>query len=256
MDLPSDGVSKLTLLHNILHTLDPVRTQEQQWIHLEMITAILPRLFDDEWNAEMKQVIVNLNHNEIIDKLVITSDTTLNHTRTIAMFITALLLAVPGVEIGYFALGDNLTRITSIVQELLATLIDASRINVHAQESLILQFPEFGEISRLAAVRQTPRGNHILPIMIFDEIEPEIFTTAFCGLCAYDNYSLILLTRPSESMKTTLTLTNEFNLYRIINNNTTTDPHSPTTPTNNTSVTMTQENIIVNINNETAVSVL
>lgn len=196
------------------------RSLEHQLVHLEMTVTCLPAIFGAEWNASLGRPFADYNTMyNIINKSVINLPREMNGAaHAIVDFMSAILVAIPGITLGYFSANEDNVRFTARCV--------ANRVNQHIGPNTSVEeeehqvFVEFdnnnGAKSTLNVKRQSNRLNDIYDIMIFDEITTQRFQDQFCALCAEQTNCAMVIGTPNSEVRCALQIADEMKIYRIV----------------------------------------
>ncbi len=101
------GDQRLDAIRKTLNNLGYTRSQFQRCFHDAFIRACLPIIFGDEWSTCCERVMKELGIDRIRPEVLIQTPRRFGKTVSVAMFVLACLLNVPGIKICVFSTGKR-----------------------------------------------------------------------------------------------------------------------------------------------------
>lgn len=94
----------------VLDTLDQFgmkRSEDQKLFHRNFLIACLPKIYGSEWDQHKRRVLREFGIPRIDFEVMIITPRRWGKTVSVAMFVTAILICVPGIEMGIFSTGSR-----------------------------------------------------------------------------------------------------------------------------------------------------
>jgi hypothetical protein len=136
----------------ILECLDSFglkRSEDQKLFHRNFLVACLPKIYGTEWDQHKRRVLEEFGMTTIDFEVMIITPRRWGKTVSVATFVTAVLLCVPGIEIGIFSTGSRASG--SLMEKIISYLdhIPGSRERIvkSNQEDLFLALQSIGGLS-------------------------------------------------------------------------------------------------------------
>jgi hypothetical protein len=86
------------------------RSDMQVKIHQAFIEAMLPKLYQSEWDENKARILIDFGLNKLQQEVLIVMPRRRGKTYSVAMAAAAMLLAVPGCSVAVFSTGERLSR--------------------------------------------------------------------------------------------------------------------------------------------------
>ena len=136
----------------IFKTLDSFgwkRSPDQKTFHRNFMIACLPQIYREEWDQHKRRVLKEFDAENIDFEVLIMTPRRWGKTISVGMFVAAMLICVPDVEIGVFSTGS---RASGSLMEMVIRFINAidganTRIVKANQEDLFLSIQSLGGLS-------------------------------------------------------------------------------------------------------------
>lgn len=102
------GDLRLNRLNYYLNNLGVQRSPDQQLFHKHFTRAVLPKIYGaEEWNRESVRVMMGLKITKIRYEVTAITPRRWGKTWSVALFVLALMLAVPGIRVCVFSTGKR-----------------------------------------------------------------------------------------------------------------------------------------------------
>lgn len=131
---PMRGVDRVAgddVLLSIARTLDSfgiIRTPTQKLFHFWFTQAILPRVYGEEWDTSATRVLRKFGVTRTRTEVMVMTPRRFGKTWSVAMFVVAVLLSVPGIKIAIFSTGKRASSsLMKIALEMLGKIKGATR---------------------------------------------------------------------------------------------------------------------------------
>lgn len=151
----SDGDMRYKKIQDLLNNMTPglVRSPDQITFHDHFGIAVLPHIYGADWEANCVRVMEELKLDKIAYEVLIMTPRRWGKTWSVAMFVLALALCVPGIRIAIFSTGGRASG--NLIQTLKAFMKGIpgaeDRICKSAGEELFLAASPVGGVSSAAA---------------------------------------------------------------------------------------------------------
>lgn len=123
-----------------LNNLGYVRSKDQMWFHQAFFQACLPKIYGKEWENSSMRVMEAYGITDIRYEVMAMTPRRWGKTVSVAMFVAALLLDVPGLTIAVFSTGKRASgSLTELVKKIICNVKGgAARIVKQSQEDLYI----------------------------------------------------------------------------------------------------------------------
>jgi len=116
----NEGDTRLKKLRRMLDCFGVVRSQDQRLFHRWYELACMPNIYGAAaWNANYTRIMREHNCKKLRQEVLVLAPRRFGKTYAIAMFVAAMLLCVPGIEIAIFSTGK---RASSKLTDLIKTM--------------------------------------------------------------------------------------------------------------------------------------
>jgi hypothetical protein len=134
----SGGDQRLANIRRMLNCFGLVRSPDQQHFHTWFLRACLPLIYGSDYQSHHMRIMEENNITDIDSEVLIVTPRRFGKTTAVALFVTAMLLCVPGIKIAIFSTGKRAsTGLTDLVRTFLKFIPGASeRICERNQEKL------------------------------------------------------------------------------------------------------------------------
>lgn len=132
------------ILADVERTLDDFgieRSPDQKRFHVAFVEACLPHLYGTEWSTAAARVLTERGLRRLEPEVLCITPRRWGKTWSVAMFVAAMLLCVPGIRIAIFSTGKRASSsLTDTIREFLAKLprFKFARIVKSNQEKLAI----------------------------------------------------------------------------------------------------------------------
>jgi hypothetical protein len=151
------------LLNNMGNGL--VRSEDQVVFHNGFTTAVLPHVYGDDWEANCVRVMEELKIDKIDYEVMVMSPRRWGKTYSIAMFVLALALSVPGIRICIFSTGSRASGSLVNIMKMFMKNIPGAEARIcksSAEELYIAIAPCGGPQSSAAKSAQNARTTSVI----------------------------------------------------------------------------------------------
>jgi len=205
--LGAPGRTQLTTLLTLLDRLGKsryIRTSVQKDIHNGMIGAVMPRLFQNDSDSDMRKSMRMHNMKQIKQQFMVLAGRRVGKTIATAMFTAAYLLSVPSCNICVFSTGRRasnlfLQEVKSLLSEdpIFAALIATDNsehlcLDVNGDKRKISSFP--GNARTLRGV-----GGDLLILEEAAHIKSDVFYEVIVPLMGLKTTSVLAISTPGTS---------------------------------------------------------
>ncbi len=123
-----------------LNNLGYVRSKDQMWFHQAFFQACLPKIYGKEWENSSMRVMESYGITDIRYEVMAMTPRRWGKTVSVAMFVAALLLDVPGLTIAVFSTGKRASgSLTELVKKMICNVKGgAARVVKASQEDLYI----------------------------------------------------------------------------------------------------------------------
>lgn len=134
------GDRRLAEIKKWLSKFSKIRSPEQKLFHDKFMISCLPHIYGDDWEANRVRVMEELGITKIDFELLITTPRRFGKSYSVAMFVAALLVCVPGIRINVFSTGKRASgNLMELVQMFIAKVPGATeRIVKKNEEQLFI----------------------------------------------------------------------------------------------------------------------
>lgn len=136
----SKGDENMAAIRVTLNQLGYIRSVHQKMFHEKFIQACLPIIYGDDWAMAAERVMAEFNLEKLSPEVLIQTPRRFGKTVSVAMYVIAVLLNVPGVRICIFSTGKRAS--SGLMREILDRLKHieggTDRIVKHNQEELFI----------------------------------------------------------------------------------------------------------------------
>lgn len=105
----SDGDMRLRNLNHLLNNMGPgiARSPDQVLFHETFTRACLPKIYDTDWEPNCVRVMEEMKIEKLEYEVLVVTPRRWGKTWSVAMFVLALALAKPGIQIAIFSTGKR-----------------------------------------------------------------------------------------------------------------------------------------------------
>jgi hypothetical protein len=138
----------LNRLTQCLDEFDMMRFPHQIEFHANFLETILPFIYGNDWRECRKRVLASLGLTKVRQECLVISPRRWGKTVSVAMFVAALLLCVPNVEVAIFSTGRRTAgKLMNLIIRMFLRhpLADKYHFKTHNQETVIMVGPDGGE---------------------------------------------------------------------------------------------------------------
>jgi hypothetical protein len=141
------GDRRLEAIRFTLNNLGYTRSQFQKLFHTHFIQACLPIIYGDDWATHAERVMKEFGLERISPEVLVQTPRRFGKTVSVAMFVLAMLLNVPGIRICIFSTGKRASGglMLEIMDRLREIPDGNSRILKQNQEQLFISTVPRGE---------------------------------------------------------------------------------------------------------------
>lgn len=117
------GRERLTTIRRVLDSFGLERSDMQKQFHEDMIGACARLIFPDDLQSEIDDLLLELNVDELHSEFMAITPRRFGKTYSVAMFVVAMMYAVPGVEQAIFSTGRRASqKLLELVYRLLCKI--------------------------------------------------------------------------------------------------------------------------------------
>lgn len=122
------GDLRLSRLRWYLNSMGFQRSADQMNFHEHFIQAVLPLIYGDEWDQNSVRVMREFGITELKSEVLCMTPRRFGKSWAIAMFVLAMMLAVPGIKLAVFSPGSRASgSLMKLVQKFMRNIPDAMR---------------------------------------------------------------------------------------------------------------------------------
>lgn len=151
----SKGDERFRKMQSLLNNIAPgfVRSPDQLLFHKFFTIAVLPHIFGSDWESNCVRIMEELEIDKITYEVMAMTPRRWGKTWSVAMFILALVLCVPGIRVGVFSTGGRASgSLMSILKTFMKSIPGAeARICKSSKEELFIAATPCGGTSSMQA---------------------------------------------------------------------------------------------------------
>lgn len=101
------------ILKKLRRTLDEFgykRTDQQKIFHDQMINSVIPKIFGDELQCHLSDLLKENGWDQIMQELLCVTPRRFGKTWAVAMFVAAVLICIPDIEVAIFSMAMRASR--------------------------------------------------------------------------------------------------------------------------------------------------
>lgn len=143
----TDGDKRLSGIRYTLNNLGISRSEDQVRFHQAFTHACLQQIYNESWAEHSVRVMEQENIQKLNTEVLIMTPRRWGKTWSVAMYVAALLLNVPGIQIGCFSTGRRASGSLMEIVAKMITLVPGGyrRIIRRTQEHLYVSSVSLGE---------------------------------------------------------------------------------------------------------------
>jgi hypothetical protein len=180
----SNGDDRIDLLNKLLDPRGILRSNDQKRFHASMVAATLPLIYGVEWEARNAEVLKSHGLTSVETEVLILAARRWGKTWAVAMYIVALILSVPGVEVCVFSpTGRQSGMLADHVRQFLSRVEGSERRIVRntKEDLFVCEYPlpvgkgtHSAEAQRRCTLESTSKV-HFLPGTVIGKSDQSLF---------------------------------------------------------------------------------